>query len=307
MNEFSLIERYFQPLSPIRLKDDAAVLSIPAGHELVVTSDTLNEGTHFMAGAAPADIAHKALRVNLSDLAAMGAEPLAYQLNIAFPACPEEAWLESFTAVLAADQEAFGIFCSGGDTTSIKGPLSISITAMGVVPAGQAVTRGGARPGDALLLTGPVGGAFCGLQALRGQPGFTLSAALIEAYYRPHPRTDLAGLMQAYAHAAIDISDGLIADLFHICEASGVQAALEANTVPLLEDVRALLRSGAVSLENLFTGGDDYQLLLAVPPGAVEHFQGCVTIGHFEEGAGVRILNADGQTLSFKEKGWTHF
>ncbi|MCB1562245.1 MAG: thiamine-phosphate kinase [Alphaproteobacteria bacterium] len=307
MNEFSLIERYFQPLSPVLLKDDAAVLSIPAGHELVVSSDTLNEGTHFIAGADPADIAHKALRVNLSDLAAMGADPLAYQLNIAFSAMPDEIWLEAFTAALAADQAAFGIFCSGGDTTSIKGPLSISITAMGVVPAGQAVTRGGAEPGDVLLVSGPVGGAFCGLQALQRQPGFTVSEALIEACYRPCPRTDLAEAVRMYAHAAVDISDGLVADLSHICEASGVKAVLEAETVPLSEEVKVLLRSGAVSRESLLSGGDDYQLLMAVPPQHTQHFPGSTVIGRFEEGAGVRVQDVDGQVLSFKEKGWTHF
>lgn len=307
MNEFLLIERYFQPLSPVLLKDDAAVLSIPAGYELVVSSDTLNEGTHFIAGAAPADIAHKALRVNLSDLAAMGADPLAYQLNIAFAAMPDEAWLKAFTAALAADQAAFGIFCSGGDTTSIKGSLSISITAMGTVPNDKAVTRGGARPGDILLVSGPVGSAFCGLQALQGHPGFTLSEALTEAYYRPCPRTDLAEAVRVYAHAAVDISDGLVADLSHICETSGVGAVLEAETVPLSEEVRALLRSGAVSLENLLSGGDDYQLLMAVPPQHTQYFPGSTVIGRFEEGAGVRVLNADGQALFFKEKGWTHF
>lgn len=307
MNEFSLIEKYFQPLSPVLLNDDAAVLSIPQGYELVVTSDTLNEGVHFPQGAGPADIARKALRVNLSDLAAMGAVPYAYQLNLALPVFPGEAWLKAFAGALHADQEEFGIFCSGGDTTSIHESLSVSITAMGLVPKGRAVMRSGAKAGDALLLTGPVGDAFCGLKVLQGVLDMDDSGYLVGRYYRPTPRLVLAEDMQAYARAAVDVSDGFVADLGHLCKASGVGVTLKAKDIYFSDAARALLGKGRVSAQELLTGGDDYELLLAVPPENTEKFPQACILGHFEPGRDVRILDERGHSLFFLEKGWQHF
>lgn len=307
MNEFSMIAEYFAPLAPGGLKDDAAVLKIPPGQELVVTSDTLNAGTHFMAGAAPGDIAHKALRVNLSDLAAMGASPLSYQLNIAFQEKPSTEWLAAFTGALAADQKEFNIFCSGGDTTLIKGSLSISITALGLVPAGKAVTRGGAKPGDRVVLTGPMGEALIGLKILRGEIQSANDLYFIQKYYQPRPRLDLADFMRAHAHAAIDISDGLIADLGHVCAASGLRAALQIGESVFSPQARAVLAAGQVTMEQLLTGGDDYQLLLAVP-GGVTLPEGACVIGAFAAGEpGVAVRDTGGAVLTFSHKGWTHF
>ena len=227
MSEFEVIAKYFAPLTMGRdgsagLCDDAAVVCVPDGHELVVSSDTLNEGVHFLEGCDPADIAHKALRVNLSDLAAMGAEPLCYQLNIAFPEAPSDGWLAAFTGALMDDQKTYGIYCSGGDTTSIKGGfLSVSITVMGSVPKGRAVRRGGAKAGDLIILSGAVGDAVLGLQVLCEGLERDEYAGAVARYLRPEPRCACASLLRGFAHAAIDISDGLLADLGHVAAASG--------------------------------------------------------------------------------------
>ena len=333
MNEFDVIARYFAPLCENELDDDAAVLSVPEGCELVVTTDTLNAGTHFLEGATPADIAHKALRVNLSDLVAMGAEPFRYQLAIAFPTPPDEAWLAEFTKALAEDQDTFGISCSGGDTTSIFGPLSISITAMGLVPAGKAVKRSGARAGDVIALSGPVGDALIGLKTLQdhndrhceeadadeaiqqsGLPRSFQSLAMTELgehfishYYHPQPRLDLISLMREYAHAAVDISDGLLADLGHIAEASGLAAVVELEKIAFSEPAQRLLDQGSVTAEELLSGGDDYELLLAMSEEDAARFPNVQIIGRFEEGSGVQLLDQQGKNVALKHTGWSHF
>lgn len=309
MNEFEIIEKYFAPLSRDGLKDDTAVLKIPPGHDLIVTSDTLNEGTHFPVGEAPEFIAHKALRVNLSDLAAAGAAPLAYQLNIAFPQRPSPEWLEKFTGALAADQREFGIFCSGGDTTSINGPLSISITAMGLVPAGEGLRRSGARPDDAVVLTGPVGDAFIGLEIVRGKLNPAEREAFLRAYRKPEPQIKIAPSVRKFARAAADISDGLLADLGHICEASGLSAIVDLEKIPFSAGARRLLAEGAVTAGQLLSGGDDYQLVLAVAPENLPHLSfSHHVIGRFASGEPrVAVLDESGGDVSFSEHGWQHF
>jgi thiamine-monophosphate kinase len=305
MNEFDLIEKYFAPLSRDGLKDDAATLSVPGGHELVVSSDTLNAGTHFLENAAPADIAHKALRSNLSDLAAMAAQPLAYQLNLAFPEKPSEKFLKDFTGALAEDQKEFGIFCSGGDTTSINGSLSISITVMGVIPGGKAPKRGGAKEDDVVILTGPVGDAFIGLQILRGKIETGDDDYFIEKYYRPRPRLDMIEHLRKHAHAAIDISDGLVADLTHICKQSNLAAEIRITDTLFSPQAQKLLHKGTVTQEELLTGGDDYELVLAVP--AAARVPGH-TIGVFRPGPPqVAAFDVAGTPMAFSHKGWTHF
>lgn len=313
MHEFDVIARYFRPLSEGRdpFENDAAVLSVPADQDLIVTSDTLNEGTHFIKNADPADIAHKALRVNLSDLAAMGAKPYAYQLNIAFSEKPDEIWLEEFTASLLADQKEFGIFCSGGDTTSINGPLSISITVMGFAPKGQALKRSGTKPGDHIVLTGPVGDALIGLHVLQDKIKTADDDYFINAYYRPVPRTAVSEIVRAHASATVDISDGLAADLGHICKASNC-----AGHVRLARGIfsEAALKTN-VSAADLLTGGDDYELLLAVPPSQSRELmtkleaQGLkpLIIGEFKVGHGVTIYDEHGEILPLPKAGWQHF
>ncbi len=332
MNEFDIIAKYFAPLTMGHgaLDNDAAVLEIPPGQELIVTTDTLNEGTHFLKSASAADIAHKALRVSLSDLAAMGAHPLSYQLSLALPDRPSAQWLTDFTDALMRVQEAFNIFCSGGDTTGIKGPLSISITAMGCVPTGGALTRSDAQEGDAIIMTGPVGDAYIGLHLLSFlSPDLTFFPAaavndfgegaesyFIERYYKPQPRLDLIDLMRTYAHAAIDISDGLLADLSHICQASNLKAEIHMHDTLFSPQAQKMITGGLVPAQELLSGGDDYQLLCAVAPENAEAFlaaaPGAVQIGHFtgaltEGEPPVTLLDKDDQSLPIKHTGWSHF
>ncbi len=264
-----MIERYFLPLTRGRaevagLKDDAAVLQIPKGYELVVTSDTLNEGVHFLVGEAAGNIARKALRVNLSDLAAMGAKPLSYQLNIAFPHMLDEAWLAEFSAAMQEDNKAFDVFCSGGDTTSIKGGhLSISITALGLVPAGCAVRRNGAKLGDLIVVTGVIGDAYLGLKALQNSLNYE---GAIGRYLMPCPRIRAVDIICEHANAAIDVSDGLLADVMHIAKASGVGAEINVDKLVFSKDVAHALDGNIMQVQDILTGGDDYELILAVSP-----------------------------------------
>ncbi len=284
MNEFDLIKTYFQPLSDIAFDDDAAVVSVPEGYELVVSSDTINEGVHYRADALPGYIARKALRSNLSDLAAMGARPFYYQLNLALPGTIEKEWLEAFTGALAEDQQEFDIRLSGGDSTAaLAGASSISITIMGLVERGKAVRRGGAKAGDAILLSGPVG-----------------EAVAREYHHMPYPRLDLLEPLQAYAHGAVDISDGLPADLGHMAAASNLAARVELAKIPLCTE-------GDLAPETLLTGGEDYELLIAAPKQYADKFPGCTVIGEFTQGQGVEVLDEAGAALVFKQTGWSHF
>ena len=313
MGEFDIIAKYFRPLTGgDPLQDDATVLNIPDGHELVVTSDTLNAGTHFLNDEDPANIAHKALRTNLSDLAAMGANPLCYQLNLAFPEKPSEDWLQRFTKALETDQKQYGLFCSGGDTTSILGGhLSISITALGTVPKGKALHRNGAKEGDLIIITGPVGDAFLGLKSL--QTGLEYPAA-ISRYRLPHPRLQSTA-MRDHIHAAADISDGLVADLGHIAAASGLAADIHLDRFRFSGEVQSAFAKNLITPEQALTGGDDYELVLAVAPehekailaAFPEAFPEAFVIGRFAKGQGVRVLDEKDQPVSFTASGWSHF
>jgi thiamine-monophosphate kinase len=318
MNEFDLIAQYFLPLTQGRpeamnLRDDAALLSVPQGMQMVISTDTMNQGTHFTTDAAPANIAHKSLRAALSDLAAMGAEPLCYQLAIAFPQKPDPAWMAEFTAALLEDQQAFGVFCSGGDTTGIQGGvLSISITVIGLVPNDKAVKRSGAQDGDALILSGPLGDAFIGLQILRRDLHSDDDAYFTRAYFRPQPRFDLVPAMRVHAHAAIDISDGLIADLGHICAASNLGATIHLDHIRYSEAAQKLIEKGGFDYKNLLSAGDDYELLLAVPENAVaeimKHHPSAMQIGTFSSRhKGVVMIDSQGHSVPFEDSGWSHF
>ncbi len=309
MNEFDIIAKYFRPLTNgDMLQDDAAILEIPAGRELVITSDTLNAGTHFLEDESPANIAHKALRSNLSDLAAMGADPLCYQLNLAFPQKPSEDWFAAFTKALITDQKLFGVYCSGGDTTSIKGDyLSISITALGLVPKGKALRRGGAKEGDLVMLTGPIGDAFLGLKSLRNDLDYPNA---INRYRTPHPRLQSADIRD-HIHAASDVSDGLLADLSHIAVASGLAADLHIDKFVFSGNVQHAFAKSIITPLQALAGGDDYELVLAVPleheKTILETFPNAFTIGTFKTGQGVRIFDEKGTDITPKTKGWTHF
>ncbi len=321
-NEFERIERFFAPLTEgfpgaFGLSDDAAVVTPPAGRDLVVTTDTIVAGVHFKGDEPPRLIAAKLLRVNLSDLASMGAAPLAYTLNIALPDTIDDDWLEDFADGLRADQEAFGIALAGGDSVSTPGALTLTVTAFGLVATGGALRRSGARPGDAVWVSGTIGDAALGLAALRGElAGLDAAAreALVERYRRPDPRVELGCRLHGLANAAIDISDGLAADLGHIAGTSGVAATLESSRIPLSSAARAALAADRELLSAVLTGGDDYELLFTAPPGAEEKIAALsagiglplTTVGRIDAGAGVRVLGATGQEIALDGKGWVH-
>jgi thiamine-monophosphate kinase len=277
--EFELIERYFRPLASdpgaFALADDAAMMRPKAGEDLVLTTDFLGAGVHFFEDDPPESIARKALRVNLSDLAAKGAEPVGYLMALALPSDWSEAWVRHFTSALRADQRLYGISLLGGDTSRAPGGMSITITAIGRLPKGTMVHREGARAGDLLFVSGTVGDGALGLR-LRlgsiGRPAPGVARPLLDRYLHPQPRVALAAAIRAHATAALDISDGLVGDFGHLCKASGLTGEIDAASVPLSKAAAALLAEDASVLSTILTGGDDYEILAAIPPREAAEF-----------------------------------
>lgn len=307
MDEFGIIARYFAPLAgegAFGLTDDAALVAVPEGMELVVTTDCVSEGVDFFAFDPPAAIAQKALRVNLSDLAAKGAVPSGYLLNLTLPTSTTEDWLAAFAQGLAADQRTFGLALLGGDMGATDGPLSIAITAFGLVPKGGMVRRNGARVGDHVYVTGTIGESGAGL-ALYRQESPALSRAdqevLVARYRLPQPPVAFAAALRGIAHAAIDVSDGLMADLGHVAKASGVRVVVEGEHVPLSAPVRALWGENAV--KHAVTAGDDYQIAFTGAPGLEGPF---TPIGRVTEGAGA-VLTWKGREVLLSQPGYRHF
>lgn len=318
--EFERIAAYFAPLAKgypgaFGLLDDAAVLALGANEDLVVTTDTIVAGVHFI-GDEPADlIGRKLLRVNLSDLAAKGAAPLAYTLNIALPRTVDDIWLEAFSTGLRIDQEEFAIHLIGGDSVSTDGPITLTVTAFGVLDKGTAVRRSGARVGDGIYVSGTIGDATLGLAILRGRlkPEESIDAGhLIDRYRLPRPRIATGQRLHEVAHAAADVSDGLVADLGHIAETSGVAAVIEAAKVPLSTATAAAVDRHPDLLEAILTGGDDYELVFTAATAAeVERVAGetglaLTRIGRIEAGAGVVVLDAAGRTMALRATGFRH-
>ena len=236
--EFGRIDRYLKPLAAgfpgaLGLTDDAAVFSIPADRELVITTDALVAGVHFLPDDPPADIAAKLLRVNLSDLAAMAADPLAYSLVTSLPVDIGDDWLAAFAAGLAEDQQRYGIHLMGGDSVSTPGPITLSVTAFGLVPKGQALRRRTTGTDDLVFVSGTIGDAALGLRVLQGKLNAEDPTPLIDRYRRPQPRLALVPTLRRFATAGLDVSDGLVADLAHLCEVSGRAATIHADRVPL--------------------------------------------------------------------------
>ena len=303
--EFSRIARHFRPIAgpgSLGLTDDAAVFTPPVGRELVMTADAMVEGVHFLPGTAPGLIARKLLRVNLSDLAAMGAVPFGYLVTISVPRSLGDDWFAGFAAGLHMDQQAFGITLLGGDTTETPGALTLSLTAIGHVAPGTALLRSGAKAGDDLWVTGTIGDGVLGLHAARGEladPDGSLRAR----YDLPTPRLGLP--IVGWAHAAMDVSDGLFQDLGHICRASGVAAVVEAPRIPLSA---AAVAAGPAWRQTAWVGGDDYELLLAASPGQPPPAGLDVTwIGRCLPGEGVTVRGEDGAVLDLAGRGWSHF
>jgi thiamine-monophosphate kinase len=303
MDEFDVIVRLMRPLvtsaEALGLADDAALLSARPGHQLAVTKDMLQADVHFRANDPAEAIAQKALRVNLSDLAAMGAEPYGYFLALGLPDGVSEGWLQSFCQGLAADQQAYGIALMGGDTTRTTGPLSLSITALGWVPEGQALTRRGARVGDHLYVSGTLGDGALGLR--------DLASPAHARYLRPEPRLKLGVALRGVASAAMDISDGLVQDAGHFATASDVRLVIEAERVPLSDAVRHAIVQERFSLADALTGGDDYELLFTAPANTCLPANELITcIGRVEAGEGVQVVDATGAAMVLARAGYRH-
>lgn len=316
MGEFDLIERFFKrpaQRQPLGVGDDCALLAPAPGTQLAVSSDMLVEGRHFLPGADPRRLGHKCLAVNLSDLAACGARPLAFTLALALPEA-DEAWLAPFSEGLLALADAHGCELVGGDTT--RGPLNLCITVFGEVPTGQALLRSGARAGDDLYVSGALGDARLALQALRGdvQVSAPVLAAARERLDQPTPRVALGMALRGLATAAIDISDGLLGDLGHVLRASGVGATVDA------EAVANLLAAGDAigpDLRRAYTlaGGDDYELAFTAPPSAREAVRAAAAqadtrvtrIGQIEVAHGLRLVDSHGQPVPGHFASFDHF
>jgi len=284
----------------------------------VMTVDAMVCGVHYLPGDPPDLVARKLLRVNLSDLAAMGARPLHYLLTTALPASVDDDWVERFAAGLAEDQRRFGVALLGGDSVSTPGPPTLSLTAIGEVAAGAEIRRDGARPGDRVWVSGTIGDAFLGLAVLRGghpELGSDDRAALVRRFQLPEPRTTLGPRLAGIAHAMQDVSDGLFADLGHICEASGVGASVALAALPLSAAARRLVAAAADLPLRLATGGDDYELLFTAPPEAGEAIERLsaelalpiTAIGTIETGDQTRAIDAGGREVPVPNPGYRHF
>jgi thiamine-monophosphate kinase len=255
-------------------------------------------------------IARKMLRENLSDLAAMGAAPLAYLMTCCFPATIDEAWLAGFAAGLAQDQQEFAIALIGGDTTATPGPLTLSVTAFGTVATGQELRRSTARAGDLVAVSGTIGDAALGLAVIRGRlPSGEGTDALVDRQHLPQPRIALGQRLVGLATACMDVSDGLAGDLGHICEASGLGAVVDAARVPLSPPARAILARDPQWLTTVLTGGEDFELLFTLPPERESELAGLpvTVIGRMEVGRGVRVLDDRGNALNLGAGGYRHF
>jgi len=327
--EFDIISKHFQPLTQgadeaLGLLDDAAVLKVPDGHQLVVTTDAVVGGVHFLESLSPQDIAHKVVGVNLSDLAAMGAMPYAVFLAAQFPTGLAEDWIAAFAAGLKSALEPSGAKLLGGDTVSTPGPMAFTITALGHVQDGKALTRSGAGQGDLVLATGTIGDGALGLAVLLGEVKVLNDehrAHLARRYARPEPRWDFASELskRGLASAAVDVSDGLVADLGHICQASGVTATIEAEQVLLSDAAQAVLDHEPSRIKDVFTGGDDYELVFTAPETALADLEELAemlslalsVIGRIEPldtecNEAVQVLDTNGKPLSLGAGGYRH-
>ncbi|WP_051112072.1 thiamine-phosphate kinase [Hyphomicrobium denitrificans] len=323
-SETELIQTYLVPLAEgmpgaFGLRDDAAVIPHAPGIDLVFSSDPIIAGVHFFPDDRPADIARKALACNVSDMAAKGAEPLAYLLTLALPEAPERAWIADFAKGLRAAQTEFGCKLIGGDTDRTPGPLSIGITIIGSVPSGAFVPRHGSKAGDHVFITGTIGDAALGL-ALRREPSLfkdRLSESdrefLLDRYLRPRPRSALAAAVRTHARAALDISDGLVKDLTRLAGPLGL--ALKFDVIPLSSSVRAALAADPKVQDAILAGGGDYELLIAVSPEKAEKFLASAAktgiavrdVGVLDAGTHVAVLDSRGNRIEPRHPGYDHF
>jgi thiamine-monophosphate kinase len=316
MTEFDLIKRYFTHATPnaeLGVGDDAALLEVGAGMELAVSTDMLVEGTHFFAGADPFKLGHKALAVNLSDMAAMGAAPRWALLALSLPRA-DDAWLQGFSEGFFALAQRYGVGLVGGDTT--RGPLSLNVTILGEVPRGKALRRSGARPGDDIWVSGQLGDAALAVAHLKGgaklsEPG---SSACLQRLHQPEPRVALGLALLGVASSAIDISDGLLADLGHILECSKAGAAIQFDQLPLSPAVREVVGQ-PLGRHCALAGGDDYELCFtaaAAQRNAIEQISGrldlpLARIGTIVAGSACTVRDSSGSVIQMGESGFDHF
>jgi thiamine-monophosphate kinase len=320
--EFALIARHFRPLAAatpgaLALSDDAALLDPPEGRTLVLAADAMVAGVHFLPDDPPATIGRKLLRVNLSDLAAMGAVPLGYLMTTALARDTGDAWLAAFSAGLAEDQALYGCGLLGGDTVSTTGPVTLSLTIIGAVTKGSALRRNGARAGDALWVSGTIGDGALGLLALTGRLD-TISEqgreALAMRYRLPEPRLGLGAALAGIATACMDVSDGLVQDVGHLARAAGLAAEIAAADVPLSAAAQEAVAADATLLARCLSGGDDYELVFAAPgdkadaviAAAAQARVAVRRIGQFTAGQGVHVTGPDGTPMAFARRGWSH-
>lgn len=322
-DEFQLIAELFAPLArsypgALGLTDDVALLAGAPDSDTAVTVDAMVAGVHFLPDDPPDLVARKLVRVNLSDLAAKGATPFAVMLAAAFPRGTDLDWLRRFGAGLAEDVQAFSIALIGGDTVATPGPLTLSLTAFGRVGKGRAVLRSAAKAGDLIWVSGSIGDGALGLRAAQGALGGLAAehlAFLADRYRLPQPRVGLGPGLPGLAHAGMDVSDGLVQDLGHICRASGLAGRIEADKVPLSPAARAALADDHSLLATVLTGGDDYELLFTAPVATTQAILALgaqtgvavTAIGTMGEGAGVTVVDTAGRPLSLGQGGWRHF
>jgi len=320
--EDKLIARYFAPFAThpgaLALSDDAAFIKPPPGCELVLKADAIVGGVHFFNDDPAQTIASKALRVNLSDLAAKGATPLGFLVSLALPKGTSEAWLKSFADGLREDAATYKCPLFGGDTVRTPGPVMVSVAMFGSVPDGMMVRRAGAKPGDKVFVTGSIGDAALGLQ-LRQGAAWPLADEqrehLLARYLLPRPRSALSEAVRHYASASMDVSDGLVGDFTKLCRVSGVAAEIDVPRVPLSVAARAVLAADERARETILTGGDDYEILCTVQPAKVDRFRvaamaakvAVTEIGTIGDGEGVRFLDGNGDALVFKHGAFSHF
>jgi thiamine-monophosphate kinase len=325
--EDRLIARYFKPLAThpgaLALVDDTAYFTPPPGHDLVLKADAIVGGVHFFPDDAPDTVARKALRVNLSDLAAKGAQPGGFLLSLGLPAGTGEAWLEPFARALGEDAAQFACPLLGGDTVRSPGAVLVSVAIFGTVPTGTMVRRGGAQRGDTVFVTGTIGDAALGLRLrtdAQAKERWPLTAAqrahLAERYLVPQPRSALAEVIRTHATGSVDVSDGLIGDLGKLCRASGLSAAVEAANVPLSDAAGAALAAEPALIEPILTGGDDFEVVCTVPPDRGFAFMAAAqaagvavtAIGRMIAGQDApQIIGADGGRLTFARGSFSHF
>ena len=321
IDEFERIRRFFAPLAGpggLDLLDDAALVDCRAGRRLVVTADAIVEGVHYLPVDPPELVARKLLRVNLSDLAAMGARPLHYLLTTALPAVHGADWVAAFARGLAEDQRRFQVSLLGGDSVATPGPAALSLTAIGEVTAGMEIRRSGALVDDLVWVSGTIGDAHLGLAVLRGaysQLAPEHRAGLVRRFRIPEPRVEFGPRLAGLAHAMIDVSDGLLADLGHICETSNVAARVEVEALPLSPAAKEVVNQQMDLRVSLAAGGDDYELLFTAPASATKAIEELSSvlglpvtrIGLIERGKGVRLVDSEGRAIPVDHAGYRHF